>query len=266
MPRTTGGVTPSPATPQRSLGALVTEQPGRAQLFEQLRLDYCCGGARTLAEACAERGLDLGAVCASLRSLDAAGDRDDVESTDWRTRGVRELCEHIVAVHHDGLRDAFGMIDRLLGTVVRVHGAGEPRLHDVRRLVDGMRSDLESHMASEESELFPACLAWEQTRAPVDESLLAVHEHEHDALGDALAELRDVCHDYDRTAALCNTHRALLDALEALEHDLHRHVHEENNILLPRVRGRTPTRCRPAARPGSRSRPTSGWPAADPGQ
>ncbi len=45
-----------------------------------------------------------------------------------------------------------------------------------------------------------------------------------------------MCDDYDRQAALCNTHRALLDALEAFEQDLHRHVHEENNILLPRAR------------------------------
>jgi hypothetical protein len=35
-------------------------------------------------------------------------------------------------------------------------------------------------------------------------------------------------------------HRALLDALEVFEQDLHRHVHEENNILMPRVRGPHP--------------------------
>jgi iron-sulfur cluster repair protein YtfE (RIC family) len=35
--------------------------------------------------------------------------------------------------------------------------------------------------------------------------------------------------------ALCNTHRALLDGLDALELDLHQHVHEENNILFPRA-------------------------------
>ncbi len=31
--------------PGSSLGELVAERPVRAQLFEQLRLDYCCGGA-----------------------------------------------------------------------------------------------------------------------------------------------------------------------------------------------------------------------------
>jgi regulator of cell morphogenesis and NO signaling len=42
--------------------------------------------------------------------------------------------------------------------------------------------------------------------------------------------------DYDPQQAVCSTHRALLDALAAFELDLHQHFHEENNVLLPRVR------------------------------
>lgn len=36
--------------------------------------------------------------------------------------------------------------------------------------------------------------------------------------------------------AVCRTHRTLLEAVGALELDLHQHVHEENNVLFPRVR------------------------------
>lgn len=102
--------------PELSLGTLVAEQPGRAQLFEQLHLDYCCGGRQTLAQACAKRGLDLDKVCAALQELDAADRGDDVESTDWLATGVSELCEHIVGVHHDGLREVVPRIDGLLRT------------------------------------------------------------------------------------------------------------------------------------------------------
>jgi regulator of cell morphogenesis and NO signaling len=88
---------PRDPSPERSLGTLVAEQPRRAQLFEQLRLDYCCGGRQTLAEACAKRGLDLDTVRAALQALDAPDRGTDIESTDWRAIGVSELCEHIVA-------------------------------------------------------------------------------------------------------------------------------------------------------------------------
>lgn len=244
--------------PTLSLGALVAEQPARAWLFEQLRLDYCCGGRQSLAEACAKRGLDLDGVQAALRELDTGESSQDIESTDWRTIGVAELCEHIVAVHHEGLREAFPTIGGLLETVVRVHGAADPRLYDVQRVFNRIRADLEPHLASEEGELFPACIAWEQHGIPVDERVIAEHEQEHAVVGDALAGLRVLCHDYDRTAAHCNTHRALLDALEAFEQDLHRHVHEENNVLL--LRAREGRHARPPAGSKERLSPCcEGW-------
>lgn len=248
---------PTDLNPELSLGALVAEQPARASLFQQLRLDYCCGGRQSLAEACAKRGLDVDAVQAALQAIDAARSGDDVESTDWRAVGLGELCEHIVSVHHDGLREAFPRIGSLLETVVRVHGARDARLHDVQRVFDEIRSGLEPHLDSEEDDLFPACIAWEQHGTPVDERVIAEHEQQHAALGDALSTLRVLCHDYDPAAAHCNTHRALLDALGAFEQDLHRHVHEENNILLLRVRESSPAPTRLAAT-HERSKPTGG--------
>lgn len=223
--------------PRSSLGELVAERPARAQLFEQLRLDYCCGGRQTLAAACAKRGLDLHEVLAALEALDRRALAGAVRDRDWRAVGTAELCAHIVSVHHNGLRQAFPRLERLLGTVVRVHGRHDPRLQDAQRCLREIRAELEPHLASEENELFPACLAAEQSGLPVEERLVADHETEHAALGHALVALRILCDDYDREAALCNTHRSLLDALEAFEQDLHRHVHEENNILLPRARG-----------------------------
>ena len=140
-----------------TLATLVAEHPARARLFEMLHLNYCCGGGQTLAEACAKRGLDLDTVQAALRRLEDAGADDDVENTDWRDVGVVALCDHIVTVHHDGLREAFPRIAGLLSTVVRVHGNHEPQLSEVRRVLAEIRAELEPHLASEEDELFPTC-------------------------------------------------------------------------------------------------------------
>lgn len=223
--------------PQSRLGELVAARPARAQLFEGLRLDYCCGGRKTLAAACAERGLELDEVLVTLQALDERGlEGAGVEPRDWREVETAELCAHIVTVHHYGLREAFPGIERLFATVVAAHGNTEPRLRDAQRCFTEIRSELEPHLASEENVLFPACVASDQTGTPVEPLMLEEHVSEHAALGHALAALRILCGDYDRRAALCATHRALLDALEAFEQDLHRHVHEENNILLPRAR------------------------------
>jgi regulator of cell morphogenesis and NO signaling len=227
----------TPIDPGTSLGALVAERPARAELFERLRLEYCCGGDRSLAEACAARGLDLAAVSDMLAASGwEARQAGTVEDTDWRTVGAGALCAHLVTVHHDGLRQTFPRLERLLSTLVRVHADREPRLRDVERLVREIRDELEPHLAGEENELFPACIAAERTGTRVAERLLCEHESEHVRLGHALVALRVLCGGYDSGAALCETHRALLAELEDFERDLHRHVHEENNILLPRAR------------------------------
>lgn len=223
--------------PSASLGVLVAERPSRAELFERLRLDYCCGGSQTLAQACQSRGLDPDTVGRMLEVLEASAvDRWHLEHNDWRRVSIAALCDHIVAAHHDKLRTELPRIEGLLATVVRVHGTRHPELHDLERMFATIRHELEPHLDTEERVLFPACRAAEANRRPVEERLLAAHEQEHAGTGDALAALRELAGDYDTTRALCRTHRTLLEALAGLELDLHQHIHEENNVLFARVR------------------------------
>ncbi len=223
--------------PGASLGLLVAEQPSRAELFERLRLDYCCSGDQTLTQACGRRGLDVDTVCRMLEALeDARLDRWHPEYHDWRRASIAELCDHIVAAHHDKLRTELPHIGELLDTVVRVHGTHHHELHDLRRLFVTMRRELESNIETEERVVFPACRAAEADGTEVDGAVLASHEREHAQTGDALTALRELAQDYDTAAALCGTHRRLLEALRRFELDLHQHIHEENNVLFPRAR------------------------------
>jgi regulator of cell morphogenesis and NO signaling len=238
--------------PATSIGALVAERPARARLFERLRIDYCCGGGQTLAEACANRGLHPDTVARLLQALDTAPpDRGwPLEDMDWRKASIGELCQHIVWAHHEGLRRDLPRIAELAATVERVHGRGHGELRDLARMFAGMRSELERHLDLEERVLFPACVALERDGAPLDQGVLALLEDDHADTGDALVAMRELAADYDTGRALCGTHRALLEALRRLELDLHQHVHEENNILFPRVRAlaaataRTPSHAR----------------------
>ena len=221
-----------------TLGELVIRRPAAAALFERLGLDYCCGGRKTLAEACAQRGVDAGTVAVLLDSLErgpAGPRRHDVARA-----SIGELCDHVVAAHHEPLRAELPRISELAGTVVRVHGRTRPELADVQRVFESLRGELEVHMRREEHNLFPACRALDGhgDAAPLRHGEVALLEDDHGATGEALSALRELCADYDPAQALCGTHAALLRALLELELELHQHVHEENNILFPRVRAR----------------------------
>jgi regulator of cell morphogenesis and NO signaling len=221
-----------------TLGELVLQQPRAAALFERLGLDYCCGGQRTLDQACRQQGLDTKTVSTLLQTLVDEPRNAVLEAHDVARTTISELCEHLVARHHDPLRRDLARISDLVGTVVRVHGTAHRELLDLQRLFTAIRTDLETHMAIEERTLFPACRELEvgPETAEFDAGVLALLEDDHATTGGALCALREVAGGYRGESAVCATHRAMLNALRAFELDMHQHVHEENNVLFPRVR------------------------------
>jgi regulator of cell morphogenesis and NO signaling len=41
-----------------TVGEIIRDRPSLSRLFEQAKVDYCCGGEKTLQEACRQRGID----------------------------------------------------------------------------------------------------------------------------------------------------------------------------------------------------------------
>ena len=222
--------------PDTHVADLVVEQPARARVFERFGIDYCCGGKTPLQTACAERGLDVGVVTAALAEP-GAGEAEDI---DWKDASVGELVEHIVGQHHAYLREELPPLGALVEKVARAHGDAHPELEEVREAFGAVQQELSSHMLKEEQILFPACLtlagdgeahfAFGSVSAPIGAML-----HEHDEVAGLLTRLRELTAGYEPPADACNSYRSMLDRLDTLERDTHRHVHEENNVLFPRA-------------------------------
>ncbi len=220
-----------------TLADLVNANPARARVLEDLGLDYCCGGAVRLGEAVAAAGLALDDVVARLEDADTA----PAGPVDWTDLGPAELVDHLETTHHAYLREALPRLDALAAKVVRVHGVRHRELNDVQRLLDGLRADLEPHLAKEERILFPMIrqLVAAAERPDFHCGTLAnpigVMQVEHDRAGALLAELRRVTDTYTVPADGCASYRALYEGLAELEADIHLHVHKENNVLFPAV-------------------------------
>lgn len=220
---------------ERSLGELVLEQPGLAPIFEELGLDYCCGGRASLAEAAAQHGLDARTLALALEADSRATD-NALSERDWRDVPLAELCDHIVDRHHAFLRRELPRIEELLEKVVSRHGEAVPTLEPLQDEFKALRAALIDHIDREEQMLFPLCRELDGAREQQPAMpQLAMHEAAHANVGAALARMRELGGGYDAATALCTTHGVLLASLRGLEMDLHRHIHEENNILFPRL-------------------------------
>ena len=216
-----------------TLGDLVAENPGAAGVLDRLGLDFCCHGDRTLAAACEEAGLDPADVAADLDASPGTA-----AEADWTTLSASGLADHIVATHHQYLRDELPGLDALAEKVRGVHGERHAELEEVRALVSALVAELPPHLDAEEDEVFPAIAPLEARQAVPATVLQRVADltAEHDEVGEQLARLREITGGFRAPDDGCGSYRLLYDRLAALEADTHLHVHKENHTLLPAVR------------------------------
>jgi regulator of cell morphogenesis and NO signaling len=226
----------APVEPSHLVKDLVLAAPHRARLLDRLHLDYFCRGDRTLDEACIARGLDAATVATVVEALDHDAKAARHEVHDVARATTWDLCAHLVTAHHAPLRAELRRITGLAAIVARVHHDAHSELRDVHRLLLWLRQELERHLTIEETVVFPACCRVEEgSGVSVDRSVLVALEDDHGDLCDTLAAVSEICGGYERSRGLCSTHRELLHALGGLELELHQHIHEENNVLFPRI-------------------------------
>jgi regulator of cell morphogenesis and NO signaling len=230
--------------PTTTLAELVNQNPALARELEARSLDYCCGGRRSLAEACAEVGLDPDATAEALAAV--AG---PIEPADWVDLEPAAMVDHLERTHHAFLHAELPRLVALAEKVASVHGGRHPELAEVAAGVGDLRADLEPHLAKEEQVLFPMI----RTMATSDTaprfhcgslgnpiSMMLV---EHDRTGDLLEQLRRLTDGYAVPDDGCASYRALYDGLADVEADTHLHVHKENNVLFPAVLRLEQERC-----------------------
>ena len=222
---------------QTTVGDIVRAQPSRSRIFEGLGIDYCCGGKKPLAEVCAAKGLDPATVVAMLTALDGI---PETSSANPDAMSLSALCDHIVQVHHEYLREELPRLDFMTRKVAAVHGEHEPRLLEIRQVFTEFNAAMSSHTVEEETLIFPAIRELETTDRATDKvsslkASLEKLESEHDQAGAALVRLNELTDGYNPPEWACNTFRALYDGLSNLEKETHQHVHKENNVLFPRA-------------------------------
>jgi len=212
------------------VGQIAVEHPLATRVFGRHDIDYCCGGGVPLKDACASKNLETDDVLAEIRR-EVEGSQDSEGR--WDRASLSDLIDHILTEYHDPLRPELAQLEEMMSKVVRVHGDKEPEmLPKLSTVFEGLKVELEEHMAKEEQILFPLI---QSGRGAMADGPISVMEHEHEAAGAALRRLRELTHGYTVPENACNTWRALWHRLEELEAALHRHIHLENNILFPRA-------------------------------
>ncbi len=224
----------------RTVGELVAEDYRKAGIFREFGIDFCCGGKRSIGEACSKKNLDGELVIQALEKLDNQPDVSDENFSEWE---ADKLVDYIVDTHHTYVRNKIPEISTYSRKVARVHGQQHAETLKISFIFALLSTELNAHVDKEENFLFPYIKYLVKTQKdgitpekPFFSSVknpVTMMEKDHDEAGKEMAKIESLSNGYNPPEDACPTFRILYKNLKAFQEDLHKHIHLENNILFP---------------------------------
>ena len=225
-----------------TLGEIVAKDLRKAEVFKKYDLDFCCGGKKTVKEACAEKGLDVTKIEQELQNADKnVSTARPLPYNDWN---LDFLSDYIVNTHHSYVKKTLPDIRSYAEKVAKVHGAHHPELLEINKLAQEVCDEMSEHMVKEETVLFPYVKhivntkgkgyvkfdSLDNVKEPID---IAVTEHE--LVGGNMDKIKELSNNFKVPEDGCASYAYLFKTLNEFEDDLHIHIHLENNILFPKA-------------------------------
>jgi len=226
---------------ENKIGEIVAKNFHTAQIFENLGLDFCCGGKKTINDACLEKGLNPENVIIELEKVEE-NSSNAMHFDKWE---IDFLIDYIINNHHSYVRNMVSTIEHHLQKVVSAHGEKHPEVVSINGTFNDLKEELLNHMQKEEKVLFPYIRkmniayknSFEMAFPPFGtvENPLKIMESEHESAGRMMAAINKLSGRYVPPANACGTYKVLYQELKEFEQDLHKHVFIENNILFPKA-------------------------------
>lgn len=220
---------------QTHLGELVTFFPDITSRLNDLHIDYCCQGDRTLDAAIEAAGLAADFLAEVKTAYDAYLARPD-KTLPVTELSDRQLIDLILEIHHAPERALWLELDGLVNKILLVHYEHGKDLLQLHRNFSELKMELEEHFAKEEKELFPAMLEEEKTdedRAAIRALILKL-EGEHDSAGLIIKRIIRDTNDFTPPDYACPTMKAVYRKLHELADDIFLHIAKENSVLFKR--------------------------------
>lgn len=231
----------TPGHNEETIGQLAAKDLRKVEIFKKYGLDFCCGGNKTVRQACADQGLDATRIEQELLHADKLAGGQALPYNEW---DLDFLADFIVNTHHKYVQKSIPEIRAYAMKVAEVHGANHPELIPVHELVEEMHTELMSHMHKEENILFPyikELIAKKGSKIALQNGTIknpiSTMIAEHESVGDVLAEIRTLTSDYTLPQDACATYSILFRMLDEFESDLHMHIHLETIFffLKPKI-------------------------------
>jgi len=224
---------------ETTIGDMVTKDFRKAEIFKKFKIDFCCGGNKTLKQVCTDKNIDMLDVEYALHEIQNHTSIPALPFNNWK---IDFLVDYIINTHHEYTAKAIPVLLEYTHKVAKVHRAQHPEMTIVENTFLEVAQELTKHMLKEEKILFPYIKKLSQASEYPEllcgsnsiKNPIEAMENDHAIIGELFKSIRQLCNDYIPPADACATFQVTLKKLEEFENDLLQHIHLENNILFPK--------------------------------
>ncbi len=218
----------------KTIAEIVSDDISTASVFKKYHIDFCCGGGKTVENACIKANVNVDDVIQDLINNTTKNSTPNLNFKDWT---AEFLVDYIVNVHHNYVKENMEIINEFAEKVATVHGHHAPETIEIATLFSSLINELNSHLEKEENILFPAIkLKASDKNYQYDKNVIGILEDEHEHAGEIVKKITLLSNNFTTPDWACNTFKALYFKLDEFINDLYQHIHLENNILFSKIK------------------------------
>ena len=221
---------------EKTVGEFVKEDYRFAHIFSKYGIDFCCGGIRTLTEACQTVGIEKNILLKELEELEKTG----TPPTFVNQKDLKSLIDYILQTYHTFTRKQGSLLLNYTEKLLNAHADTYKEVTELKNLVTTLVEELMTHLLKEERVLFPAILAMLDDKPLPFEKSHIIHpiqamEFEHEQAGNLLKQITSLTNHFSPPEHACTTWKVCYSTLKEFTEDLYKHIHLENNLLFTQV-------------------------------
>lgn len=226
---------------KQTIGQIAHSDPAAIKVFDSLGIQYCCHGEQEIDSASKTVGISAAEL---LTKVHQAKDASRSSKGPWVDPILEALILHLVRSRQTLMDSELPHIAFLARSLAQCRDQVPPHAVELAMVVETLVRDVESHLAKEETLLFPLIQKIELAyvgKSASDVRPKTFHRsvgkmvHQHEEIGYLLSAAHRLTDGFEGTSSFCAPYRELCDRLKDLDREIREEVHLENNVLFNRA-------------------------------
>ncbi len=228
-------------TKESTVAEVVSKKVGSDHVFSKYEIDFCCGGGDSLEKACKESGIEF----ETLKNEIEAINNKITGGTSIEDFDIPTLINEVKGGFHTTISDLLFEVLPYASKVANVHGAAHKEVIEIDELVRGVQVVINETFRNSIMSLYPIINEIVETSEKSEvisldtlqelQKTIKRNEIAQGLIGDSFKEISRLSSNYITPDDACNSYNYLYKNLKQLEHEVHKYMHFEKNVLIPKT-------------------------------